>query len=239
MELYENGLKHTFEYAILLKNPISDEQGEVQCFNGEFIMIAFVNGIIDDITEDNVVIDVGGIGYNVKISADTASRLPGLGEPVKLYTYTSVREDAFLLYGFLTRGDLEIFKKLITVNGIGPKGGLSILSVMDADDLRFAIMSGDSKAISKAPGIGAKTAQRVILDLKDKIRIDDTMISREIDSYSENPMAADSAQKQEAVAALVSLGYGPTESLKAVNSIEGIEKMDSGAILKAALKKMF
>ncbi len=228
-----------FGYAILLRNPISDEHGEEQCFNGEFIMIAFVNGIIDDIAEDNVVIDVGGIGYNVKISADTASRLPGLGEPVKLYTYTSVREDAFLLYGFLTRGDLEIFKKLITVNGIGPKGGLSILSVMDADDLRFAIMSGDSKAISKAPGIGAKTAQRVILDLKDKIRIDDTMISREIDSYSENLMAADSAQKQEAVAALASLGYGQTESLKAVNSIEGIEKMDSGAILKAALKKLF
>ena len=239
MKLYKNGLKHMFGYAILLRNPISDEQGEEQCFNGEFIMIAFVNGIIDDIAEDNVVIDVGGIGYNVKISADTASRLPGLGEPVKLYTYTSVREDAFLLYGFLTRGDLEIFKKLITVNGIGPKGGLSILSVMDADDLRFAIMSGDSKAISKAPGIGAKTAQRVILDLKDKIRIDDTMISREIDSYSENLMAADSAQKQEAVAALASLGYGQTESLKAVNSIEGIEKMDSGAILKAALKKLF
>lgn len=202
-------------------------------------MIAYVNGIIDDITEDNVVIDVGGVGYNVKISADTASRLPGVGEPAKLYTYTSVREDAFLLYGFLTRSDLEIFKKLITVNGIGPKGGLSILSVMDADDLRFAIMSGDSKAISKAPGIGAKTAQRVILDLKDKIEIDDTMIGREINSYSANPMAADSAQKQEAVAALVSLGYGQTESLKAVNAIEGIEEMDSGAILKAALKKMF
>lgn len=202
-------------------------------------MIAYVNGIIDDITEDNVVIDVGGIGYNVKISSDTASRLPGTGEPVKLYTYTSVREDAFLLYGFLKRSDLEIFKKLITVNGIGPKGGLSILSVMDADDLRFAIMSGDSKAISKAPGIGAKTAQRVILDLKDKIDIDDTMISREIVSYSANPMAADSAQKKEAVEALVSLGYGQTESLKAVNSIEGIEEMDSGEVLKAALKKMF
>lgn len=202
-------------------------------------MIAYVNGIIDDITEDNVVIDVGGIGYNVKISSDTASRLPGTGEPVKMYTYTSVREDAFLLYGFLKRSDLEIFKKLITVNGIGPKGGLSILSVMDADDLRFAIMSGDSKAISKAPGIGAKTAQRVILDLKDKVDIDDTMINREIGSYSANPMAADSAQKQEAVEALVSLGYGQTESLKAVNSIEGIEEMDSGEVLKAALKKMF
>lgn len=203
-------------------------------------MIAYVNGIIDDISGDNAVIDVGGVGINVRISADTASRLPGVGEPAKLYTYTSVREDAFQLYGFLTRSDLEIFKKLITVNGIGPKGGLSILSVMDADDLRFAIMSGDSKAISKAPGIGAKTAQRVILDLKDKIEIDDTMIGREISSHgSANPMAADSAQKQEAVAALVSLGYGQAESLKAVNSIEGIDEMDSGAVLKAALKKMF
>ena len=203
-------------------------------------MIAYVNGIVDDITEDNAVIDVGGVGYNVKISADTAARLPGIGEAAKLYTYTSVREDAFLLYGFLTRDDLEIFKKLITVNGIGPKGGLSILSVMGADDLRFAIMSGDSKAIAKAPGIGAKTAQRVILDLKDKIRIDDTMIDREIAAAGAlNPMAADSVQKQEAVAALVSLGYGQAESLKAVNSIEGIEEMDSGAVLKAALKKMF
>ncbi|MCM1063755.1 MAG: Holliday junction branch migration protein RuvA [Eubacterium sp.] len=202
-------------------------------------MIAYVNGIIEEITEDNAVIDVGGIGYNVRISSDTASRLPGVGEPVKLYTYTSVREDAFVLYGFLTRSDLEIFKKLITVNGIGPKGGLSILSVMDADDLRFAIMSGDSKAISRAPGIGAKTAQRVILDLKDKIEIDDAMIHKEIGSYGADPMAADSAQKQEAVAALVSLGYGQAESLKAVNSIEGIDEMDSGAILKAALKKMF
>lgn len=203
-------------------------------------MIAYVNGIVEYITEDNVVIDVGGIGYNIKISADTASRLPGIGEPAKLYTYTCVREDAFLLYGFLTRRDLEIFKKLITVNGIGPKGGLAILSVMDADDLRYAIMTGDVKAISKAPGIGAKTAQRVILDLKDKISVDDDMIEREIAATaSGNALRADTPQKQEAIEALVSLGYGQAESAKAVNAIEGIEEMDSGAILKAALKKMF
>ena len=204
-------------------------------------MIAYVNGIIDDITEDNTVIDVGGIGYNVKISADTASRLPGIGEPVKLYTYTCVREDAFQLYGFLSRSDLEVFKLLITVNGIGPKGGLAILSVMDADDLRFAIMSGDSKAISRAPGIGAKTAQRVILDLKDKISIDDTLISKEIGvtAAGGNALKIDTPQKKEAIEALVSLGYGQTESVKAVNAIEGIENMDSGAVLKAALKKMF
>lgn len=202
-------------------------------------MIAYVKGIIEDITEDNAVIDVNGLGYNVKISADTASRLPGIGEAVKLYTYTCVREDAFQLFGFLTRSDLEIFKKLITVNGIGPKGGLAILSVMDADDLRFAIMSGDAKAISKAPGIGAKTAQRVILDLKDKISIDDEMISREIAQGSVASLRADTPQKQEAIAALVSLGYGQAESTKAVNAIEDIETLDSGAVLKAALKKLF
>lgn len=203
-------------------------------------MIAYVNGIVEEITEDNAVIDVNGIGYNVRISADTAARLPGIGEPAKLYTYTCVREDAFQLYGFLSRNDLEIFKKLITVNGIGPKGGLAILSVMDADNLRYAIMSGDVKAISKAPGIGAKTAQRVILDLKDKISIDDALIDREIAATAANVgLQGDTPQKREAIEALVSLGYGQAESAKAVNAIEGIEDMDSGAVLKAALKKMW
>ena len=202
-------------------------------------MIAYVHGIVEDIAEDNVVLDVNGMGINVNISADTASRLPGIGEPAKIYTYTCVREDTFQLYGFLTRCDLDIFKKLITVNGIGPKGGLAILSVMNAEDLRFAIMQGDAKAIAKAPGIGPKTAQRVILDLKDKIELDDSLIQREItQTAGGNPLIADTPQKQEAVEALVSLGYGQAESIKAVNQIENLENLDSGAILKAALKKM-
>jgi len=202
-------------------------------------MIAYVKGIVEDITEDNVVVDMNGFGINVRISADTASRLPGIGEEAKLYTYTCVREDAFLLYGFLSRNDLEIFKKCITVNGIGPKGALAILSVMDADSLRFAIISGDTKAISKAPGIGARTAERLILELKDKLKIDDTMIDREIAQTALNTSVADNAQISEAVEALVSLGYGRTESIKAVKAIDNIETLDSGAILKAALKKMF
>ena len=203
-------------------------------------MIAYVHGIVEDIAEDNVVLDVNGMGINVNISADTASRLPGIGEPAKIYTYTCVREDTFQLYGFLTRCDLDIFKKLITVNGIGPKGGLAILSVMNAEDLRFAIMQGDAKAIAKAPGIGPKTAQRVILDLKDKIELDDSLIQREItQTAGGNPLIADTRQKHEAVEALVSLGYGQAESIKAVNQIENLENLDSGAILKAALKKMF
>ena len=203
-------------------------------------MIAYVKGIVDDIAEDNAVIDVGGMGYNVKISADTAAKLPGIGEKVKLYTYTNVREDAIQLYGFLSKNDLEIFKRCITVSGIGPKGALAILSVLDADSLRFAIMSGDVKAITKAPGIGARTAERLILELKDKIQIDDTIIGKEIESArAANVGTVDSPQKQEAVEALVSLGYGNAEAVKAVNSIEGIETMDSGTVLKAALKKMF
>lgn len=202
-------------------------------------MIAYVKGTVEDISEDSTVIDVGGIGINVRISADTAARLPGIGEPAKLYTYTSVREDAIQLFGFLSKNDLEIFRKCITVSGIGPKGALSILSVLDADSLRFAIMSGDVKSITKAPGIGARTAERLILELKDKIKIDDTLIEREIESGRGTAPTVDTPQKQEAVEALVSLGYGNAEAVKTVNSIEGIESMDSGAVLKAALKKMF
>lgn len=157
---------------------------------------------------------------------------------MKLYTYTSVREDALQLFGFLSKNDLDIFRKCITVSGIGPKGGLAILSVLDADSLRYAILSGDVKAITKAPGIGAKTAERLILELKGKLQIDESMISREIES-ARTPGQADTPQKREAVEALVSLGYGQAEAMKAVNAIEGIEEMDSGAVLKAALKKMF
>jgi len=202
-------------------------------------MIAYVDGIVEDISEDTAVVDVGGIGYNVNISAVTASRMPGIGEHVRLYTYTCVREDAFLLYGFLRRDELEIFKKCITVNGIGPKGALAILSVMDADSFRYAVLSGDVKAISKAPGIGGKTAQKLILDLKDKLKYDDALIDQEIGVHQENPISEENDQIKEAMQALVSLGYGQTESLKAIRSIPDVEQMDAGAILKAALKKMF
>ena len=203
-------------------------------------MYAYLNVIVADVWDEGCVIDVNDVGYNVKISGSTFMKLPGIGERVKLYTYTSVREDAFQLFGFLSKNELEMFKKLITVNGIGPKGGLALLSVMDADDLRFAIISQDVKAISAAPGIGKKTAERVILDLKDKLDIDAGMIQREMDGYAviseknlENP------QIKEAVDALVALGYGQSEASKAVSKVDGADTMESGALLKAALKKLF
>lgn len=202
-------------------------------------MIAFVKGQIEDISEENVVVDVGNIGINIKISARTSSLLPGIGRQVKLFTYTLVREDAFQLYGFLTQDDLFIFKKLITVNGIGPKGGLAILSVMSADDLRFAILSGDGAAIARAPGIGKKTAERVILDLKDKISLEDTLIHKEMQISGEDALSPGDKARNEAVEALTALGYSSSDALRAVKSVEGGESMDVEKLLKLALKNMF
>lgn len=203
-------------------------------------MIAFVKGRVEDLTDENVVIEVGGIGYNVKISTGTAAVIPGMGEEIKLYTYTSVREDAFQLFGFLSKDELEIFKKLITVNGIGPKGGLSILSVMSADDIRFAVVSGDAKMIAKAPGIGKKTAERVILDLKDKISLEDTLIHKEMTGVPGLSAAgADNPARNEAVEALTALGYSASDALRAVKAVPINEDTDVETILKQALKNMF
>lgn len=203
-------------------------------------MIGFVHGILEELTKDCAVLDVNGFGINVNISTSTASYLPPLGEEVKLYTYTCVREDSFSLYGFSSKDELELFKKLITVNGIGPKGGLSLLSAVSADDLRFAILSGDVKLISSAPGIGKKTAERVVLDLKDKLSWNTDLFEKDIVKNANIETASsDSGIKKEAVAALVALGYSSADAHKAVNSVNITDDMDSEAILKDALKALF
>lgn len=201
-------------------------------------MIAFVNGIIDDIYIDHVVIDVNGIGYNVNISSYTSANLPSIGSNVKLYTYTQVREDAFLLYGFMSKGELNLFKKLITVNGVGPKAGLSILSIATPDDIRFAILSGDLKLISSAPGIGKKSAERIILDLKDKLTYDEKMIQKEvlINNNFRHPDDNENKNSNEAVNALTALGYSFNEAKMAISKINIEDTMDVEDILKEALK---
>lgn len=202
-------------------------------------MYAYLKGTIEEITEDNLILEVNQIGYNIKISARTANLLEGIGSFVKIYTYTLVREDAFNLYGFLTRDDLEIFKKLITVNGIGPKGGLAVLSIMSADELRFAILSGDAKAISKAPGIGAKTAERVILDLKDKVSLQDAISSKADVSIASLSGEGTSSEKNEAIEALVALGYSASDALRAVKQVEITADASVEDILKASLKYLY
>lgn len=196
-------------------------------------MYAYFRGKIAVKEPELVIVEVNGIGYNIRISAGTAALLPPVGEETKLYTYTSVREDAITLYGFLTKDDLDMFKLLIGVNGIGPKGGQSILSVMSPDDLRFAIVSGDAKMIAKAPGIGAKTAQRVILDMRDKVSLEDTLHTGGEEARID---AAFPDSVREAVEALTALGYGVTEATRAVKEVKGAEQMSVEDILKASLK---
>ena len=136
-------------------------------------MYSYIKGELTEVNLDHIVVEANGIGYMIFVPTNTFSYLPSLHEDIKVYTYLYIREDAMILYGFLTKDDLEMFKLLITVNGIGPKGGLAVLSTLSSDDLRFAILSDDAKAIAKSPGVGAKTAQRVILDLKDKMSLED------------------------------------------------------------------
>ncbi len=205
-------------------------------------MYAYIKGTLEEISEDAVVVETGGIGYNIKVSTATAQLLPGVGNKVKIYTYTLVREDVFNLFGFLTRDDLEVFKKLITVSGIGPKGGLAILSVMSADALRFAVMAGDAKAIAKAPGIGAKTAERVILELRDKISLEDTLQGLGTPAGQREQAASgagDNLMRREAIEALVTLGYSASDATAAVKKVEIPEDATSESILKLALKHMF
>lgn len=202
-------------------------------------MIAYMRGKIIDIAEDNLILEVNNIGYNIRISTGTAGLLPGIGEEVKVYTYTYVKEDAFWLYGFLTRDDLEIFRRLITVNGIGPKGGLAILSTLTADDLRFAIISGDARAIAKSPGIGVKTAERVILDLRDKVSLEESFMEQRGGKGAAGVAESGAGTaRNEAVEALTALGYSPSEAMKAVKRVGALEGMDTEEILKLALKNM-
>lgn len=199
-------------------------------------MIAFLNGKVEYINSDYVVLSVGGIGYNVFVSGKTLENINGTGSEVKLYTYLNVREDAMQLFGFITKDELDVFKLLITVNGIGPKGALSILSVMTANELRFAVASEDAKAIAKSPGIGAKTASKLILELKDKLKLEDAIENSFNIGSKIEPQVGLNDSKNEAVMALVALGYSQTESLKAVKSVEVTESMTSEEIIKKALR---
>ncbi|EOS33173.1 MAG: Holliday junction branch migration protein RuvA [Lachnospiraceae bacterium] len=198
-------------------------------------MYAYIKGEIIDISEDNLVLECNNIGYNIRIPLSVTQRLPGIGATVKIYTYTSVREDAFNLFGFLSKDDVEIYKKLIAVNGIGPKGALSILSAMSADDLRFAILSGDAAAIAKAQGIGKKSAERIILELRDKVQFT-VSAAADLEVLTSSDTTAETNAKNEAIEALTSLGYSPSDALRAVRQIELTEDMDAGTVLKQALK---
>lgn len=201
-------------------------------------MYAYIKGILAEITEDAIIVENQGIGYEIAVPGQVFDYLPSVGEEVKIYTYHYVREDAILLYGFLTKEDVRIFKMLIGVSGIGPKGALSILSVLSTDDLRFAILGDDAKAIAKAPGVGAKTAQRVIIELKDKLSLEDAFeqkLANQAQKVESNPAVG---VKNEAILALTSLGYSQSEALKVLQGIEISPDDQVEDVLKMALKQM-
>lgn len=201
-------------------------------------MLSYIKGEIADLEEDLLILESNDIGYNIRISGQTAANLPVLGSRVKVYTYMHVREDAIQLFGFLTKDDLRVFKLLIGVSGIGPKGALGVLSVLSADDIRFAVLAEDVKTISKAPGIGTKTAQRLIIELKDKLKLEDAFEQRLENQQGELATQKGNDAQGEAVLALTALGYSNSEALRAVKQAEITNEMDSEAILKAALKKL-
>lgn len=199
-------------------------------------MIAFLKGEVVSVGENRLVLEVNNVGYQMFISARDAADMPSVGEEVKIHTYLSVREDAMQLFGFLSEDDLEVYKLLLNVNGIGPKAGLGILSVLSADDLRFAVLSDDAKTIAKAPGIGNKTAQKLILELKDKLSLED-VFEKKLKKTEKNTNIVE-ANQSEAVQALVALGYSSSDALRAVKKVDITEDMDTETILKQALRKM-
>lgn len=201
-------------------------------------MISFVRGELSEIIENIVVVDNNGVGYNIEVPLSVLPQLPLVGSEVKLYTYLSVREDAMKLFGFITRDDLNIFKLLIGVSGIGPKGALAILSSMTPNELRIAVMSDDAKLIARAPGIGLKTAQKLIIEAKGKISMpEDISEDGAIPMPSVN-IEAGSDPRSEAIAALTALGYSNSEAVMAVKKVEYVDGMDAEAVLKASLRHL-
>lgn len=203
-------------------------------------MISYIKGPLIDKWEDMIVVEAAGIGYNIHVPLSVVEALPKTGSDVQIYTSLQVREDAMTLFGFLNRQDLQMFVQLLGVNGIGPKAALGLLSALRVEELRMAIISGDVKSISRAPGIGPKTAQRVILDLKDKIKMEDILPSGGYDANVDSASAAAASGMEgagrEAVEALVALGYSVAEAGKAVRKVEIQDAMTAEEVLKASLR---
>lgn len=203
-------------------------------------MISFLRGEVAQVLPDRVVVEVGGVGFEVLVSVRDAADMPPAGEDVKLYTNMSVSEDAIRLYGFLSQDDLNVYKTLITVSGVGPKAALGILGVLSANDVRFAVFSEDDKALAKAPGIGGKTAKKLILELKDKLKLEDAIQGADagFQSAEVSSSAAIDAELADAVQALTALGYSNSEALRAVRKVKVTEEMSTQDILKQALKQI-
>lgn len=197
-------------------------------------MISFLNGTIAAKNENGVIIDVGGVGYSVSMPVSDVAKMGGIGENVKVYTHFHISENMVGLFGFLTGEQIDYFNRLIAISGIGPKAAVSILGTLSVQDLAYAIIAEDVKAITRAPGVGPKAAQRIILELKGKI---DTMDA--VQAPSGTPAAVTPSVRADtgAVNALIALGASPSEAQKTVMQISG-DGMSTEDIIKEALRRM-
>ncbi len=203
-------------------------------------MIAYIKGTVAEVLEDRVILEAGNMGYNIFMPMGAVEHLLHKGQEVKIHTYLNVKEEALQLFGFLTRDDLNTFKLLLGVNGIGPKAALGILSGLTADELRFAVLADDVKTISRAPGIGKKTAQKLILELKDKFNIQEALEIKAEHTQTVSGEETDLTDvKKEAIEALTALGYSGADALRAVKKAELTPDMSVETLLKQALKNMF
>ena len=197
-------------------------------------MIGYIKGMIEEIEEDAVVLENHGIGYRIRVPVRVLEQLPAAGEEMKLYTFLHVKEDGISLSGFRTKDELEVFRLLLGVSGVGPKGAIGILSVLSANELRIAVHAQDAKAIARAPGIGAKTAQRVIIDLKDRLHLEDALQEEVTDVSIEQHV--ESSVQRDAIEALIALGYGSSQATSAVCRVEITPEMTVNECLKQSLK---
>lgn len=201
-------------------------------------MIAYIKGKIAGIEKDGIILESRGMGYHIFMPASSLERMGKTEEEKTIHTYLHVKEDAMQLYGFLKKGDLEAFRLLLGVNGVGPKAAMGIMSCFSWEDLSFAILSEDAAAIAKAPGIGKKTAQKVILELKDKMNLEDAFEQKLSENHSPSREKPETGTLGEAAQALEALGYGRQEAWKALGQVPDSKGMSVEELLRAALRQM-
>lgn len=201
-------------------------------------MIGFVRGILAEKGNGSVMIDVNGIGYEIFVPANSGAYMAEEGQEVMLYTAMQVREDDVSLYGFSRKGELDAFKKLITVSGVGAKAGISILSAFTLEQLQEAVVFEDAKSLTKANGIGKKTAERIVLELKDKFAVEDQQDGMQAVQGMTAGEAGVAGGRAEAIAALIALGYTRGEASSALAQVKETD-LTAEDYIKKALKNLF
>ena len=200
-------------------------------------MIAMIRGtVLEKSVGEAIIMTESGIGFRVLCTAATLSALPGSEEIVSLLTYMNVRDDAMELYGFATKEERELFKRLISVSGVGPKIAIGILGSMSVSDLRLAILMGDDTALCRAPGIGKKTAQRITLELKDALK-KDTFDVQNAAEITQDALQGETSAANDALLALKSLGYSAQEAAGALRGLQS-EGVATDELIRLALRRM-